>query len=364
MIVDRRRFTIRLISLDEPIEGKCFLAKNVYSLHKQTILLKEGTELDSYYHNRLLEMGYKHVYVVDEYTEDIQPTELIGPELRAQADAIVFEMLSDTDIVGDKDKIEELRDISREIIAEVFARGNRVTIDLTEIKTFDNYVYLHSVNVAALGVFIGRDIGMGGKELEDYAVGALLHDIGKVQIPMEIIVKNGPLTEEEFKIMQTHTRKGFDLLITNNYLKPRSYAISLNHHESYDGSGYPLGLEGERIHIFSRIAKACDVFDALTSDRPYKNSWSFSKTIHYMSNKIRAKFDSTVLYALFNRVPPYPVGSTVKLSTGEVGLVVENNYFNLSRPRVRIIQDPEGKSLQKGSMNEIKLEENPNIKIV
>lgn len=83
-----------------------------------------------------------------------------------------------------------------------------------------------------------------------------------------------------------------------------------------------------------------------------------------MSNKIRAKFDSTVLYALFNRVPPYPVGSTVKLSTGEVGLVVENNYFNLSRPRVRIIQDPEGKSLQKGSMNEIKLEENPNIKIV
>lgn len=336
---------------------------DIHSLDKRMVLLTRGTEIDSYYHKRLLELGYKHIYVVDKYAEDSRSLQLIGRSLRAEANTVVFEIMNNTELVTNNDKFEELRTISREMVAEIISQGKKFTIDLAEIKTFDNYVYLHSVNVAAMGILIGRDIGLKGLAMEDYGVGALLHDIGKVKIPLEILAKDGPLSDEEFAVMKEHTRKGFTLLHANNLIRPRSLAIALHHHEAYDGTGYPLGIKESEIHIFSRITTICDIFDALTSDRPYKKSWSFSNTLSYLSDKIKAKLDPSILRAFSQRVPPYPVGSTVKLSTGEQGLVIENNYSNLNRPRIKIIQDTNGKSVSNGSSNEISLADCPEIKI-
>ncbi len=308
-------------------------------------------------------MGYKHVYVVDKYTQDLQPAELIGTNLRNEANAIVFELLNNQELVSDNDKMDELRTIARDMVHEIVSHGHKFTVDLTEIRTFENYVYLHSVNVAALGVLLGRDLKLKKTEMEDFAVGALLHDIGKVHVPYGILAKNGPLEEDEFSVMKRHTREGFELLCENTLIKPRSQAMALNHHEAFDGSGYPLGIKGKNIHIFSRIARVCDVFDALTSDRPYKGRWTFAETVEYMSNTVRNKFDEAILKLFMRRVPPYNVGSMVKLSTGEETLVTENNFRDLKRPTVRILKDAKGKEIPPAHREEIDLAAAPAIEI-
>jgi putative nucleotidyltransferase with HDIG domain len=331
--------------------------------NNNSILLTKGTELNPYYVQRLKDYGYNYVFINDEFTEDIQPTELIGQELRLQANSIVFSLLTENSLLDSDEKIKELRDVAREIVSEIVAEKKPGQFNLLEIKTYDNYVYLHSVNVAALGVLLAKELGMNYKEMEDYAIGALLHDIGKIQVPVAIIAKDGPLNEEEFKAIQVHTRLGFKMLLNNSYLKPRSFAISLYHHEAYNGSGYPLGLKGKDIHIFSRIAKVCDIFDALISERSYKKRWSFSDALEHMTKNSK-QFDPELLQLFIQRIPPYPVGSIVQLATGETGVVVANSTYNLKKPRLRIITNRKGEKLSKSAIFEVRMELNPDIKIV
>ncbi len=340
-----------------------YIAQNVYSLSEHTLLLTRGTLLIEHYRKRLLDLGYAHIYVVDKYTEDLKPVDLVGSRLRAEANEIVFEILSNQELVTDNDKMDQLRTVARDMVAEIVTQGSGFTLDLTEVKTFENYVYLHSVNVAAMGILVGRDLKMRKTEMEDFAVGAMLHDIGKVHIPFGILAKAGPLDDEEYTVMKKHTREGFELLSENNLIKPRSQAMALNHHESFDGTGYPLGIKGKEIHIFSRIARVCDVFDALTSDRPYKGRWNFNSTIKYMTSDLRVKFDEAILRIFLGRVPNYSVGSMVKLNTGEEAVVVRNNFTSLKLPVVRIVKDSKGREIPRGSREEINLEENMNIRI-
>jgi HD-GYP domain-containing protein (c-di-GMP phosphodiesterase class II) len=237
-------------------------------------------------------------------------------------------------------------------------------VEFPEIKTFEDYVYLHSVNVTVIGALIGWNLGFNDSMLEDFAIGALLHDIGKIEVPSGILKKPGPLSEDEFEIMKRHTRDGFNLLQKSAFINPRSFTISLQHHEAYDGSGYPSGKHGEEIHIFSRMVEVVDIFDALTSDRPYKKRWSFYKTISYMGKVIRKKLDPKI-YEIFSKlVPPYPVGSTVKLSTNETGIIFTNHPGNFEMPRIRIIRDAKGEVLPRESIYELNLVEHPEIKIV
>jgi HD-GYP domain-containing protein (c-di-GMP phosphodiesterase class II) len=204
---------------------------------------------------------------------------------------------------------------------------------------------------------------LNDKLLEDYVVGALLHDIGKVDIPLEILRKGGPLTDVEFEVMKKHPRSGYNILQRSNYLKPRSFVISLQHHETFDGSGYPAGKTGEETHIFSRIAAVVDIFDALTSDRPYKKRWAFKKTREYFDS-IKKKLDPKALEVLFNIIPLYPIGSTVKLSSGEIALVISNHASDFTKPIVRIIQDQQGRKIPKGQTYQIDLLEHSQINIV
>jgi len=306
----------------------------------------------------LKELGYSSIYITDEFTEDIETTELIGPAIRQQANFMVFEMCQRQDLLKDNKKVENLRQLARDMVVEILYRCKDVTIDFPEIKTFENYLYLHSVNVAVLGVLIGFKLGLKDKMLEDFAVGALLHDIGKLELPQEVLNKNGPLTDKEFDLVKKHPRNGFNLLVSSSFIAPRSYTIALQHHESYDGVGYPSGRKAGEIHIFSRIASIVDIFDALTSDRPYKPRWSFHKSISYLQS-IKNRFDTEVFGNFLNVVPTFPVGTEVKLSTGEIGIVFAYNFPNIQEPQIRILKDNKGRNLPKEEFYEVNIAENP-----
>lgn len=354
---------IELISLEQLREAY-YLARDIYTVDGRILLLRRGSKLDSEYRDRLIQLGFHSVFVSDDITDDIHPTEIVRPTLRFQANSMVFEILNRQELIKNRQKIAELRILIRDIVAEILGLGEGITVDFPEIKTFANYVYLHSVNVAVLGILIGRELGLDEEALEDYALGALLHDIGKVEIPDRILEKEGPLTDGEFSIVKKHSRRGFELLNSRSTVKPRAYTIALQHHEAFDGSGYPSGRGGKEIHVFSRIATVVDIFDALTSDRPYKRRWSFYNTLSHMETGIRNKLDPKVLDLFVRLVPPFPLGSTVRLSTGEVGIVSKNNPQHLDRPTVRIVCDSSGQEIPRELLYEINLAENLGTGIV
>lgn len=354
---------IKLASLNE-LKEDCYLARDIYSLDGRILLLKRGAKLDAEYRDRLLNQGFQSIFISDEYTSDIAPQEIIPLNLRFQANSIVHEFLNKEDLLQNRVKMADLRAIARDLVVEIRGLSKEVLLDFPEIKTYSDYVYLHSVNIATLGLLVGRDVGLGESELEDFAIGALLHDIGKLKVPQELLSRAGPLTEDEFEKIKEHSRIGFELLYERSHIQPRSYAVALQHHESFDGNGYPAGRRGEEIHKFSRIAKVVDIFDALTSDRPYKKCWSFLSTLVYLTKNIPGKFDPVILKAFLKRVPPLPTGSMVKLSTGEIGTVSQNYYNHITLPSVRIIRDSEGKDISQDSVYEINLSEKKDISIV
>ncbi|MBC8278288.1 MAG: HD-GYP domain-containing protein [FCB group bacterium] len=340
-----RRKPIRLISVKEEIDQVCYLANDIRSVINQKLLLARGTRLDNYYLKRLLSLGYHHVYVLDSYSEELDNQGVLDDETYAKTTSLVYDVLNDPASINDPQKVDTLRNTARDLISIILSSDSDATYDMNQVKTYENYVYLHSVNVSALGVLIGRDLHLSRNELEDFVVGALLHDIGKIEIPFEILVKEGPLDDDEFAIMREHTKRGFTLLEGNRLIKPRSFALTLQHHEAFDGSGYPRGLVGDEIHIYSRIAMICDIFDALTSDRPYKASWSNFETIDYMKNKIYSRFDPYIFKIFQKRVPPYPIGTAVKLNSGEKGIVVSTLFEGEHFPQVRIYADSEGNKI-------------------
>ena len=300
---------------------------------------------------------------MEEFTEDIEPVEVIGPAIRQQANSMVFEMYNDQELVQDNNKVKELRRLSRDIVIDILHMQKDATIEFPEIKTYQNYLYLHSVNVSVLSVLLGFKLGLGDASLEDLALGALLHDIGKVEIPLSILDKQSSLNEAEYEVIKEHPRNGFNILRNSLYIKPRSFTVALQHHETCDGSGYPSGRKGEEIHIFSRIAVVADIFDALTTDRPYKQRWSFEKTISYLLD-ITKKLDSKVLDEFLKVFPMYPLGTVVILSNNETGIVFAQNKQDLRKPQVRIIKDAKGREIPKENTYEINLREHADIKIV
>lgn len=341
------------------------MGRSIYSHDGKRLLLVKGTVLDNIYVQRLLSMGYQSVYALDDLTEDIEPQELISPIVRTQANSTVFEFHEKVELLNNLRKFEQLRQIANDIIYEVLGLDlKETTIDFPEIKSFDNYLYLHSVNVAVLGTIICYKLRLHEEVMLDYALGAMLHDIGKVETPAEILHKPGPLSEDEFDVIKKHSRDGFALLSQSSFMKPRSFSIALQHHEAYDGSGYPAGKKGEEIHQFSRIASVVDIFDALTTDRPYKKRWSFHKTLNLMKNRISKRLDPEVMEVLLSLVPEFPAGLVVKLSTGESGIIISANPNMRLDPKVRIIEDAKGNKLNKEWVYEINLGEFKEIRIV
>ncbi len=221
-------------------------------------------------------------------------------------------------------------------IADSVTRNAGALISLARVKTADEYTYMHSVAVCALMVALARQLGLPDDETRAAGFAGLLHDVGKADIPLEILNKPGRLTDEEFAIVREHPRKGWERLRAAGIDDAVALDVCLHHHERYDGTGYPDRLAGEGISLVARMGAVCDVYDAITSNRPYKAGWDPAESLKRMASW-KGHFDERVFQAFVRSLGIYPVGSLVRLSNGRLAVVVEPSPRSLLKPVVKTV---------------------------
>ena len=222
-----------------------------------------------------------------------------------------------------------------EEISNSVLRNPGALISLARLKTANDYTFMHSVAVCALMIALARKLGLDEQQTRDAGMAGLLHDLGKAMIPMEILNKPGKLTDEEFDLVKTHPEEGHKLLLGGIGISEMTRDVCLHHHEKIDGSGYPKRLNGETMSLFAKMGAVCDVYDAVTSNRPYKAGWDPAESIKRMA-EWKGHFDPVVFQAFVKSLGIYPIGSFIRLESGKLGVVIEQGEQSLLKPKVRV----------------------------
>ena len=315
------------------------LAKDISAYGSIFALLARGQTLNAALISRLVEAEISGAYIESAIANDIEPAEILEPAYKRKVISElkgIFEDCERNNVLA-KHALNYGMQMAEDLVMTILNQDTFL-VDVVTIKDYDNYTYAHSVSVAMLSVLIGLQLRYNQKQLNELALCGLMHDIGKVDIPLEIINKPGKLTATEFEEMKTHPLRSIERLRHNQKVTQRVFNGISCHHEKYDGTGYPYGLKGDKIHIYARILALADVYDALTSDRSYRRAWKSAEAIEYMMAQSGVHFDQDLLQCFLHTVAAYPLGSVVSLSNGAVGLVIKNNRENTMRPRVRIVQ--------------------------
>lgn len=230
---------------------------------------------------------------------------------------------------------ESASELVEEISSSVL-RNPGALVSLARLKTADDYTYMHSVAVCALMVSLARQLGLPEPDVREAGMAGLLHDLGKALMPIKVLNKPGKLTDEEFRVIKNHPVEGHRLLVEGGSASEIVLDVCLHHHEKVDGSGYPHRLRDEQITLFAKMGAVCDVYDAITSNRPYKAGWDPAESIRKMTEWSNGHFDERVFQAFVKSIGIYPVGSLVKLASGRLAVVLEQSGKSLLTPRVKV----------------------------
>jgi putative nucleotidyltransferase with HDIG domain len=220
-------------------------------------------------------------------------------------------------------------------IAASVARNEGALISLVRLKNKDDYTYMHSVAVCALMVALAKELGLSEAETKQAGMAGLLHDIGKAGVPIEVLNKPGALTDEEFTTVKLHPERGHAMLVKANITDEVVLDVCLHHHEKVNGMGYPHKLKADEISLFAKMGAVCDVYDAVTSNRPYKDGWEPGVSLHRMAQWAE-HFDDTVFKAFVKSVGIYPIGSMIKLKSGRLAVVIDQSSKSLLTPIVKV----------------------------
>jgi HD-GYP domain-containing protein (c-di-GMP phosphodiesterase class II) len=326
-------------------------------------LLRAGTRISAAYLAALARSGVTGVYIDDEFGAGIEPEEPLSEPTRRAALEALEKTVAEASLAAaggsnlSEQTLSELAGIVRLINAEI-ADCRVAALALTDLAGSDHYTLQHSIDVTVIGLLIGRSHirthgwrDYRGKTRHDrindqmtkLGVGLLLHDIGKLGVPKEILEKPGRLDPHEFEIVKQHPALGRRMLEGTDVLSPLSVAVVTQHHERWNGSGYPRRLAGGQIVEFARIAAVADVHDAITSERPYRAARPVSEAYRTVLDGAGSLFDPQVVESYQKVVAPYPLGTSVTLSDGRRGIVSSVPDRELSRPEVRVVQDADGR---------------------
>ncbi|HQS58307.1 MAG: phosphodiesterase [Gallionellales bacterium 35-53-114] len=237
--------------------------------------------------------------------------------------------------MGKAIQLDEVSTLVDEINQSI-TRNPEAFLSLSRLKTKDNYTYLHSVAVCALMIALGKQMGMDELLLKDLGMSGLLHDVGKMVIPDEVLNKPGKLTDQEFDQVKSHPLRGWELLKGSEGVCEMALDVCLHHHERVDGKGYPDRLNGETMSLYAKMGAICDVYDAITSVRSYKSGWEPAEAIRKMAEWQEGHFDAKVFHAFVKTIGIYPSGTLVKLKSTRLAVVIEQSGSSLITPIVKV----------------------------
>lgn len=327
-------------------------AQSIYNPLGASYLTK-GMELSPTYIERLEKAGFDGMTVtsLDPKLKLAPPDDIVQEKTRISAIQNVATAFHSVEENGTFDPAP-LQGISENILQDIIAQQKNL-VQLTDIRLHDTYTFAHSVNVAILSSLLGVLLKLSREEQLKLTLGGLLHDIGKITVPYEILTKAGHLTDDEWSVMQGHPEAGRQRLkkmFPNDTLLS---TIALQHHEHIDGSGYPNHLKGEQIHRYGRIVAIADVYDALTSVRPYKRAYTPSVAHRLMATCSPGHFDLDLLKLFFDNVAIYPVGTILKTQDG-YAIVKKVEFGYTLTPVVCVFANREGKLLNAPSDLDLK----------
>jgi HD-GYP domain-containing protein (c-di-GMP phosphodiesterase class II) len=352
------RIQMRRVNIDS-IQVGVKLARTIFN-SDGGVLLTKGVELKELYVEKLRNHGVSEVYLEDDISVGVRVKDVIHDQTRNEAVALAKNTMTNYNFSASFD-VENVKIMVNNIIDELLGNDD-ILYNLSEIKSVDDYTFEHSVNVCILSLITGIGLGFDISRLRELGTGAMLHDIGKLCIPQEILKKPSQLTVDEFEEIKKHTIFGYEILKKSEKVSLVSAYIAFGHHERFDGSGYPLQLKNENIQLCARIAAVADVYDALTSDRVYRKKLRPNEVYEYITSLGANHFDPRVIESFVKYVTIYPTGTGVLLNTRERALVIQPNKNLPTRPVVRIVYDDNMK--KQTIMREVDLSEQTNIFIV
>ncbi|GAU79410.1 HD-GYP domain-containing protein [Fusibacter sp. 3D3] len=331
---------MRLKSI-ERVEPGDLLGKAVYD-DKCQLLLAKGVNLTLNYIERLKHASIHCVYIDDALSEGLEVENVISDEIKVKsitAVKSVFKEVTERKGVSLSPKgIDTIKDIIDEMMDMIFQNRETLYV-MTELMGTDMYTYNHSAEVAILSMLVAKSLGLNGQYIQKVGIGAMLHDIGKMKIPNEVLNKTDALTDIELEKLKEHAKLGYDLLKDSMAISPISRQIVLLHHEKLDGNGYPMMLDSEGIPVHVRIVTICDIFNALVSNRSYREKMSIDMALEIIRTEAVYQLDREIYYHLMKVVNIYPVGTIVELSNGKSGIVIKENKDAQTRPIVQVIKD-------------------------
>lgn len=313
-------------------------------------LVQRGSILDNYVIDSLLKMGVMMVYIQsgEETAGDIEKS--ISPQARKQierlhtddrskvelSDSVKTRVAEGIQFIYSNTESKELADATNNIASNLMNAINStdaIAVDISALKTSDEYTFKHSVDVATMSMILAKQQGLSQKQIYEIGVAGLLHDIGKTKISLDILNKPARLTDEEFAVMKQHPVFGYRMIKDRDEFSNEICMAVLQHHEKMNSKGYPIGFPSDKITQYARILTIADIYDALVTERPYKSAFSQRDAVE-MIMSMTGELDITAMKSFLESMILYPVDSIVELSNGEKAKVVKNNPHYILRPTV------------------------------
>lgn len=299
------------------------------------ILLKEGTVLTQRYIDKILKLDLKHIYIQDELSKNINIEKIISEETKIETKKILersIETLKSGRFNIGTSIILKVEEIINEVIL-----NPRIMISMQEIRSKDEYLHMHSINVCIISLLMGKELNYNEVQLKHLAIGAILHDIGKINVDFDFSRYREDYIEEEFRIYKQHVNEGYEIVQSI----PETSLISANivkyHHEKYDGTGFPYGLKGDAILDYAKIVAIANEYDNLIYNLSSEKTLKHYEIIELIIAKAYTSFDPDIIKVFAGLISPYPIATGVELSDGRIGIISKTNPNFPTRPTVRII---------------------------
>lgn len=334
------------------------LAKPLYNAEGM-VLLNAGIELQERFIDRLRELDITYVYIEDDLTQDVDVPDVISEKTRIEAVANARKIMEQIKLGRGVDAAQAKR-VTNTIVDEL-CKNKGVMVNFLDMRTCSDYLFSHAVNVCVLSVMTGISLAYDELRLQDLGVGALLHDVGKTMVSPAVLNKKDRLTWQEREEIKKHPSFGFDILRNNPDISLVSAHCAFQHHERFDGSGYPRGLKEQEIHQYAQIVAIADVYDALTSDAAYRRAMPVYEAVAIITKAGGSCFDSELVKVFVDNIAIYPIGSIVRLNNNQVGVVVDISREAKSKPVVRILFDEQKQPMTR--LTELDLSKNQQLYI-